>query len=146
LLGSEQVDGSRDLHNKRPTRRFDDHVPQWGVTPSRRHAHPIGVSGLTWLSFVPPYRGASLPSRDIAGIDTVHRSIDFSPPKGLPYDPRHLLNGIQSDTDGDDFWQSGFLDRGSFVEVLGGWAKTVVVGRGCLGGIPIGVIVTEMYV
>ena len=31
----------------------------------------------------------------------------------------------------------------SFVEVLGGWAKTVVVGRGRLGGIPMGVIVTE---
>ena len=31
----------------------------------------------------------------------------------------------------------------SFIETLSGWAKTVVVGRGRLGGIPIGVIVTE---
>jgi acetyl-CoA carboxylase carboxyltransferase component len=56
---------------------------------------------------------------------------------------RYLLTGLSNDTDGDEFWQSGFLDRHSFTEVLGGWAKTVIVGRGRLGGIPIGVIVTE---
>ena len=31
----------------------------------------------------------------------------------------------------------------SFTEVMAGWAKTVVVGRARLGGIPMGVIVTE---
>jgi acetyl-CoA carboxylase carboxyltransferase component len=43
----------------------------------------------------------------------------------------------------DSEWLSGFFDRGSFEETLAGWAKTVVVGRGRLGGIPMGVIVTE---
>ena len=39
--------------------------------------------------------------------------------------------------------RSGLLDSGSFVETLAGWAKTVVTGRGRLGGMPLGVIVTE---
>ncbi|KAJ2657882.1 acetyl-coenzyme-A carboxylase [Coemansia sp. RSA 1199] len=37
----------------------------------------------------------------------------------------------------------GFFDRGSFVEKLGGWARTVVTGRARLGGIPMGVIAVE---
>jgi acetyl-CoA carboxylase/biotin carboxylase 1 len=47
------------------------------------------------------------------------------------------------DPDGNARWVSGFFDRGSFEEALAGWAKTVVVGRARLGGIPIGVIATE---
>ena len=42
-----------------------------------------------------------------------------------------------------DGWASGFFDRGSFEETLAGWARSVVVGRARLGGIPMGVIVTE---
>lgn len=26
-------------------------------------------------------------------------------------------------------WQSGFFDHGSFMEIMGSWAQTVVVGR-----------------
>ena len=40
-------------------------------------------------------------------------------------------------------WQSGFFDVGSFDEILHGWAKTVVVGRARLGGIPVGVVAVE---
>jgi hypothetical protein len=40
-------------------------------------------------------------------------------------------------------WFSGFCDKGSFFEVLSGWGKSVIVGRGRLGGIPIGLILTE---
>lgn len=36
-----------------------------------------------------------------------------------------------------------FFDKGSFTETLAGWAKSVVVGRARLGGIPMGVIATE---
>ncbi len=121
-----------------------------GVSHLLAETHMQSVSqSLAWLSFVPAYKGASLPCRDISGGgiggtgDSINRSVEFAPPKGLPYDPRHLLCGVRSDADDDDYWQSGFLDRASFVEVLAGWAKTVVVGRGRLGGIPIGVIVTE---
>lgn len=38
---------------------------------------------------------------------------------------------------------SGFFDRDSFVETLSGWARTVVVGRARLGGIPMGVVAVE---
>ena len=94
---------------------------------------------LQWLSFIPMSKGSALPLRDITGIDTFDRKVEFAPLKGLTYDPRLLFCGVTS----GDTWQSGFFDRGSFVETLSGWAKTVVVGRGRLGGIPMGVIVTE---
>jgi acetyl-CoA carboxylase/biotin carboxylase 1 len=104
------------------------------------------AKALTWLSFVPATKGAHLPVRDLAltGIDLYDRPVSFVPQKGIPYDPRHLLNGhtIRLPT-GSEQWVSGFFDRNSFVETLAGWAKTVVVGRARLGGIPIGVIVTE---
>lgn len=44
--------------------------------------------------------------------------------------------------DGAEF-EKGFFDKGSFVETLGNWAKTVVTGRARLGGIPCGVIAVE---
>ena len=40
-------------------------------------------------------------------------------------------------------WESGLFDKGSFTEMLGGWAKTVITGRARLGGIPVGVIAVE---
>ncbi len=40
-------------------------------------------------------------------------------------------------------WLSGFFDRDSFREYLGGWARTVIIGRARLGGIPVGVITPE---
>jgi len=39
--------------------------------------------------------------------------------------------------------QSGFFDNGSFTETLASWARTVVSGRGTLGGIPMGVVLVE---
>ena len=59
--------------------------------------------------------------------------------KGASYDPRLLCTGAME----GDKWVGGFFDRNSFVETLAGWAKTVIVGRGRLGGIPMGVIITE---
>ena len=75
------------------------------------------------------------------GVDTVERPIAFTPQKGTPYDPRDLLNGCSDVLTGD--WVSGFFDRDSFTETLTGWAETVVCGRARLGGIPMGVIITE---
>ena len=40
-------------------------------------------------------------------------------------------------------WESGFFDLDSFDEILQGWAKTIIVGRARLGGIPVGVIAVE---
>jgi acetyl-CoA carboxylase/biotin carboxylase 1 len=97
-------------------------------------------AAINWLSYVPSYRRGLLPITDIRGIDEIERPIGFSPVKGTPYDPRALLAGAEDDS---GMWQSGFFDKDSFKETLAGWAKTVVVGRARLGGIPMGVVITE---
>ena len=114
-----------------------------GVSHLLAETHMDSVlKALNWLSFVPSIRGGHLPLRDPAGVDTVDRLVEFSPQKGVSYDPRMLCTGMQDPCDPDK-WISGFFDHNSFVEALAGWAKTVVTGRGRLGGIPMGVIITE---
>ena len=98
------------------------------------------TSAVNWLSFVPSFRGSLLPVTDITGIDDIERPICFMPKAGVPYDPRFLLVGKEDEQGG---WHGGFFDKGSFTETLAGWAKSVVVGRARLGGIPMGVIATE---
>ena len=48
-----------------------------------------------------------------------------------------------SSTSADGSYVSGFFDKGSFKEYLGGWGKSVITGRGRLGGINVGVIAVE---
>ncbi|ORX91331.1 acetyl-CoA carboxylase [Basidiobolus meristosporus CBS 931.73] len=91
---------------------------------------------IDWLSFVPARRGDLLPITRT--LDPVDRDITYTPPKG-PSDPRDFLQGKYEDNE----WLSGFFDKDSFVETLGGWARTVVTGRARLGGIPMGVIAVE---
>jgi len=98
------------------------------------------TAAVEWLSFVPSTRGGLLPITDIRGLDEIERPIDFCPSPNTPYDPRFLITGCE---DEDGKWLSGFFDKGSFQEALAGWAKTVVIGRARLGGIPMGVIATE---
>ncbi len=90
-----------------------------------------------WLSFTPARKGAMLP-RPISS-DTWDRPIAYFPPKG-PYDPRWLLAGKEEE---DGSFLSGFFDKGTWQETLGGWATSVVVGRGRLGGIAMGAIAVE---
>ncbi len=112
-----------------------------GVSHMTASDHLSAVkSAIEWLSFVPSERGALLPISHINGADSTDRSIDFMPTSGEPYDPRYLMTGKENE---DGEWLSGFFDKGSFVESLSGWAKSVVVGRARLGGIPMGVIATE---
>jgi len=106
---------------------------------SNNHLSAITLA-IEWLSFVPSHRGSLLPITDVRGRDDIERRIGFCPKPNSPYDPRHLLSGYEDD---EGRWQSGFFDKGSFVETLAGWAKTVIVGRARLGGIPMGVIATE---
>jgi len=98
-----------------------------------------GVSKIVqWLSYVPDKKGSPVPISPSA--DNWDRDVTYFPPgKGTAYDVRHLIAG-KTDEDG---FQSGLFDKDSFEESLGGWAKTVVVGRARLGGIPIGVIAVE---
>ncbi|RVX72559.1 Acetyl-CoA carboxylase [Exophiala mesophila] len=90
-----------------------------------------------WLSFIPDKKGQPVPVSPC--IDPWDRDITFYPPPRAPYDVRHLIAGKQD----EDGFLSGLFDKDSFKESLGGWAKTVVVGRARLGGIPMGVIGVE---
>ncbi|KAI8084162.1 acetyl-CoA carboxylase [Gilbertella persicaria] len=92
---------------------------------------------IQWLSFVPEVRNGPVTMR--MGVDPVDRDIEYMPPKG-PSDPRFFLAG-KNDENGK--WLSGFFDQDSFIETLSGWARTVVVGRARLGGIPMGVVSVE---
>lgn len=98
-----------------------------------------GVSRIVeWLSFVPEKRNSPVALSPI--VDEWERDIAYFPPQRQPYDVRWMINGKQED---DGTYLSGLFDKDSFVETLGGWAQTVVVGRARLGGIPMGVIGVE---
>lgn len=87
---------------------------------------------LEWLSYVPESVGALQPGRKSA--DPVDRKVEFRPTP-TPYDPREMMGGNQD--------LAGFFDKGTFKEYLAGWGKSVVIGRGRLGGIPMGAIAVE---
>ena len=109
-----------------------------GVSHSTAGDDFEGVSKIVkWLSYVPDKKGNPVPISPSA--DAWDRDITYYPPGKSAYDVRHLIAGKED----EDGFQSGLFDRGSFEETLGGWAKTVVVGRARLGGIPIGVIAVE---
>lgn len=93
-----------------------------------------------WMSFVPDRRNAPVPISHVHG-DSWDRDIEYTPPKGV-YDVRWMICGKEE----EGTHMSGLFDKGSFQETLSGWAKTVVVGRARLGGIPIGVIAVEARV
>jgi len=104
-----------------------------GVTHEVVEDDQSGVASiLEWLSFVPEKVGAIPASRACA--DPVDRDVVFRPTP-TPYDPRLMLSGTAD--------EPGFFDSGSFKEYLAGWGKSVVVGRGRLGGIPMGAIAVE---
>jgi acetyl-CoA carboxylase/biotin carboxylase 1 len=98
-----------------------------------------GVSKIVkWISFVPKTVGESVPM--LLSADGWDRDVEYTPPQKQVYDVRWLIGGKED----EDGFQAGLFDRGSFEEALGGWAKTVVVGRARLGGIPVGVIGVEI--
>ncbi|GHP11480.1 carboxyl transferase domain [Pycnococcus provasolii] len=97
-------------------------------------------SMLRWLSYVPD-KVASSPPILSPIADPVDRDVEFTPKRGVPYNVRHMLAGT---SEGDDTFLSGFFDKDSFVETLPEWGKTVVTGRGRLGGIPMGCVAVEV--
>jgi len=97
-----------------------------------------GVSKIVeWMSFVPDKRNNPVPISP--SVDTWDRDVTYTPPQRQPYDVRWMIAGKED----EDGFQPGLFDKDSFVETLGGWARTVVVGRARLGGIPMGVIGVE---
>jgi len=109
-----------------------------GVTHLSSSDDASGVQAIVhWLRYVPSVVGGDLPL--LPTSDPVNREIDYVPTRS-PYDPRHLVAGHIGP---DGTFQSGFFDKGSFTETLGSWAKTVVTGRGTLGGLPMGCVLVE---
>ncbi|KAF1351089.1 acetyl-CoA carboxylase acc1 [Delphinella strobiligena] len=109
-----------------------------GVSHMTANDDFAGVSKIVkWISFVPDKKGNPVPISPSA--DNWDRDITYFPPQKQPYDVRWLIAG----QDADDGFASGLFDKNSFEEALGGWARTVVVGRARLGGIPVGVIAVE---
>lgn len=90
------------------------------------------ASILKWLSFVPKSVGSFPASRQVS--DPVERPVVWRPTP-TPYDPRLMLSGTAD--------MPGFFDKGSWKEYLSGWGKSVITGRGRLGGIPMGAIAVE---
>jgi acetyl-CoA carboxylase/biotin carboxylase 1 len=102
-----------------------------------------GISSLlTWLTYVPEKRGAQLPITSLTTGDSIDRDVEYMPSAEIVSDPRLLLTGIEPTSPGAN-WISGLFDRGSWMELLGGWAKTIVTGRARLGCLPVGVIIPE---
>lgn len=100
------------------------------------------LEGLTvllhWMSFVHfPGESPTFPPASLA--DPIDRQVAFSPSASC--DPRGAIGGKVS-PQGE--WLGGIFDRGSFLEVYPNWAKSVIVGRARLGGVPVGVIATEV--
>lgn len=90
-----------------------------------------------WLSFVPDKKNSPIPIAP--NVDTWDRNVQYMPVYQQAYDPRWLIAGKED----DEGFLPGLFDKDSFQEALGGWARTVVVGRARLGGIPMGVIAVE---
>ncbi|PHH70340.1 hypothetical protein CDD82_7201 [Ophiocordyceps australis] len=110
-----------------------------GVSHMTANDDFAGVSKIVeWMSFVPEKRNGPVPVSPSA--DEWDRDVTYCPPQRQPYDVRWMIAGKHEE---DGSFQSGLFDRDSFVETLGGWARTVVVGRARLGGIPMGVIAVE---
>lgn len=130
-VSNDQLGGTKIMHPN-------------GVTHTVVQDDVQGVGAvLDWLSFVPIARGQPLPV--IESRDPVTRSIRSAPPPdGQPYDPRlNLLAGMKINDPVDGGFLCGFFDKYSWRETLEAWAKTVVVGRARLGGVPTGVIAVE---
>ncbi|KAJ9137052.1 Acetyl-CoA carboxylase [Pleurostoma richardsiae] len=109
-----------------------------GVSHMTANDDMAGVSKIVeWMSFVPDKRNNPVPISP--AVDTWDRDVEYTPPHRQPYDVRWMIVGKQH----DDGFEPGLFDKDSFVETLGGWARTVVVGRARLGGIPMGVIAVE---
>lgn len=110
-----------------------------GVSHMTANDDFAGVSKIVeWMSFVPEKRNGPIPVSP--SVDDWDRDVTFRPLHKQPFDVRWMIAGKEND---DGPFESGLFDKDSFVETLGGWARTVVVGRARIGGIPMGVIAVE---
>lgn len=113
-------------------------VPNGTTHFNTKHDYGSVKTAVQWLNFVPAIcdmqrcnpRVLTLPV-----LDPIDRDVTFTPVPDMPYDPRCLVRGTTDTT--------GLFDRGSWMESMEGYAKTVVTGRATLGGIPCGIVLVE---
>ena len=94
---------------------------------------------LRWLSYVPCTLGGTLP--EIRNDDPVEREITYAIQKDEKLSPSIAIAGKHLS---NEEWVGGLFDKGSWSELQGGWAKTVLTGHARLGGIPAGVVAVEV--
>ncbi|EER03062.1 acetyl-CoA carboxylase 2, putative [Perkinsus marinus ATCC 50983] len=127
-------------------------IAEGGACKSLDAAHLSGAGDVYWrvkaeqegferilgyLELVITSTTAGMRQEALENIDPIEREIKYVP--GMNHDPRWLcagrptLHGLEP----------GILDVGTFTEFRAGFAKAAVVGRGRLGGIPVGVVLSE---
>ncbi|PAV62751.1 hypothetical protein WR25_22977 [Diploscapter pachys] len=92
---------------------------------------------IQWMSYLPT-ETTSFPYRKYLGLDSASRVVNFPVEPNKPYDVRGLIDS----RDSTEF--QGICDANSFDEIMNDWAKTIIAGRARLGGIPIGVVSSEL--
>ncbi|CBZ55747.1 hypothetical protein NCLIV_061720 [Neospora caninum Liverpool] len=96
---------------------------------------------LDWLSYVPEHREGPLPIM-VDPTDPVSRPVAYKPARATE-DPRLMFTGC---IDPQGNWLGGVFDRGSYREAMADWARSVIIGRARLGGIPVGIVAVETRV
>uniref|UniRef100_A0A914I9B7 Acetyl-CoA carboxylase n=1 Tax=Globodera rostochiensis TaxID=31243 RepID=A0A914I9B7_GLORO len=107
-----------------------------GVSHSVAKSDLEGVKRiLHWITYLPPpaMDGQNL-AQPLAMFKDDHARLVNTHPTKSAYDPRTILDS----PDGD-----GLFDRGTFDEIMCGWAKTIITGRARLRGLPVGVVAVE---
>ncbi|KIH68855.1 carboxyl transferase domain protein, partial [Ancylostoma duodenale] len=92
---------------------------------------------IQWMSYLPD-ETPSFPYRRTIGFDSAPRPVQFTIEPNKPYDVRQLIDS------GDAADIHGICDSNSFDEIMNDWAKTIIAGRARIGGIPIGVVSSEL--
>ncbi|KAL3102143.1 hypothetical protein niasHS_003552 [Heterodera schachtii] len=103
-----------------------------GVSHSVAKSDLDGVKRIVhWVTYLPENCQKMINLSPLTKDDYA-RLVNTHPTKSA-YDPRTIL-------DSDD---EGLFDRGTFDEIMSGWAKTIIAGRARLRGISVGVIAVE---
>lgn len=90
-----------------------------------------------WMGYLPK-ETVEFPYHEKFGFDQNPRLVHFNVEPNKPYDIRELIDSRES----TEF--HGICDSCSFDEIMEEWAKTIVAGRARIGGIPIGVVSSEL--
>jgi acetyl-CoA carboxylase carboxyltransferase component len=100
-----------------------------GVSHSVVQTDLEGVSTiLNWISYLPQNHIVTPMKKDDQG-----RHVETMPTRAA-YDPRTVMDPLEG---------GGLFDKGTFDEIMSGWAKTIIAGRARLRGLPVGVIAVE---